>query len=105
VAASRKISPDMRKGILPLSNCPSTTLKVIANASVEMHSEKFNSASYRTRAAIYAQCAKKATSPEAGAALHYLVQMLLVIAEVTDIKERSGSRSLPGGDLHPLSPE
>jgi hypothetical protein len=88
-----------------LSNCPRTTLKVIANASVEMHSEKSNSAAYRTRAAIYAQCAKKATSPEAGAALHYLVQMLLVIAEVTNIKERSGSRSLPGGDLHPLSPE
>jgi hypothetical protein len=78
---------------------------MIANTSVEMHSEKSNSASYRTRAAIYAQCAKKATSPEAGAALHYLVQMLLVIAEVTDIKERSGSRSLPSGDLHPLSPE
>jgi hypothetical protein len=70
-----------------------------------MFSEKFNSAKYRTRAAIYAQCAEQATSPEAGAALLYLEKMWRVIAEVADIKERSGSRSLLGSDSHPLSPE
>jgi hypothetical protein len=70
-----------------------------------MLSEKSNSAAYRTRAAIYAHCAEQATSPEAGTALFYLEKMWLVIAEVADIKERSGSRNLHGSDPHPLSPE
>jgi hypothetical protein len=64
-----------------------------------------NSSSYRTRAAIYAQCAEQATSPEAAAALLCLEKMWLVIAEVADIKAKSGSRGLLGGDSHPLSPE
>jgi hypothetical protein len=70
-----------------------------------MLSEKSNSAAHRTRAAIYAHCAEQATSPEAAAALFYLEKMWLVIAEVADIKEKSGSRSLLGSDSHPLSPE
>jgi hypothetical protein len=70
-----------------------------------MLSEKSNSAAHRTRAAIYAHCAEQATSPEAAAALLYLEKMWQVIAEVADIKANSGSRRLPGGDSHPLSPE
>ena len=75
-----------------------------------MISEKSNSATHRTRthrtrAAIYAHCAEQATSPEAAAALFYLEKMWLVIAEVAEIKANSGSRSLPGGNSHPLSPE
>jgi hypothetical protein len=67
--------------------------------------EKSYSAAYRTRAAIYGQCAEQATSPEAAAALLYLEKMWLVIAEVADIKANSGSCGLLGGDSHPLSPE
>ena len=69
-----------------------------------MLSEKSNPV-HRTCAAIYAHCAEQATSPEAAAALLYLEKMWLVIAEVADIKEKSGSRSPLGGDAHPLSPE
>ena len=70
-----------------------------------MLSEKSNSAGHRTRAAIYAHYAEQATSPEAAAALVYLEKTWLVIAEVADINENSGSRTLLGSDAHPLSPE
>jgi hypothetical protein len=70
-----------------------------------MLSEQSNSASYKTRAAFCAQCAAQAISPEAAAALLYLEDMWLDIAQVADINVADGSRPALGSDTHRLSPE
>jgi hypothetical protein len=70
-----------------------------------MHSKQCDSPTYKSRATFYSICAQQVIPPEAAAAFRYLEEMWLVIAEVADIKARSGSRRLPGGDFHPLSPE
>ena len=72
---------------------------------IEMLPKQSDSASHRARAAIYAQCAERAVSPEAAAALHYLEEMWLVIAEVADVNAANGSRSPLGSDPHQVSPE
>jgi len=70
-----------------------------------MASEQSNSASYRVRAAICSWCAKETASAEAAAALRYLEQMYILIAEVVDITEGSRSRASLGNDPHHLSPK
>jgi hypothetical protein len=50
------------------------------------------------RAAIRAWCAEQTISAEAGAALRYLEQMYILIAEVVDITEAKRSRSPLGSD-------
>jgi hypothetical protein len=66
--------------------------------------EQSNSMLYRERAAICAWCAEQTNSAEAAAALLYLEQMYILIAEVADVIEGNGS-SLPlGSDLHHFSP-
>jgi hypothetical protein len=95
----------MRKETLPWSFCSSTASGSNSNALIEMPSEQSNSASYRARAAICAQCAKQAISPEAAAALLYLEEMWLVIAEVADVNVRSGSRHALGSDTYCSLPE
>jgi hypothetical protein len=69
-----------------------------------MHSKQADSATYRSRAAVYSLCAQQDIRPEATAAFRYLEEMWLVIAEVADYLENT-SRSLVDGDLVPLSPE
>jgi hypothetical protein len=46
----------------------------------------------RERAASYARHAEETASAQTAAVLHYLAQMWLVIAEVTDAIEGTGSR-------------
>jgi hypothetical protein len=64
-----------------------------------------NSSSYRARAAVSAWCAEQTASAEAAAALLYLEQMWLLVADVAQIIEGNGSRAAPDGDLHYLSRE
>jgi hypothetical protein len=67
--------------------------------------EQSNSALYKERAAICAWCAEQTISAEAGAALRYLEQMYILIAEVVDITEGNKLRSPLGSDRQHLSPE
>jgi hypothetical protein len=69
-----------------------------------MLSEQPNSAPYIARAAICAQCARQAISPEAAVAFLYLEEMWLVIAKVADVNVRNGSRRALGSYTHRLSP-
>jgi hypothetical protein len=70
-----------------------------------MASKRSNSSSYRERAAICAWCAEETASAEAAAALLYLKQMYILIAEVADIIEGNRLRSRLGCDPHHLSGE
>jgi hypothetical protein len=67
--------------------------------------ERSDSSSYRERAAISAWCAEQTASAEAAAALLYLEQMWLLVADVAEIIECNRSRAALGGDLHHLSRE
>jgi hypothetical protein len=67
--------------------------------------ERPNSASCRERAAIYARYAEEAASAETAAALRYLEQMWIVIAEVTDAIEDNESRSPLNREPSHLSPD
>jgi hypothetical protein len=67
--------------------------------------EQSTSSSYRARAAISAWCAEQTASAEAAAALLYLEQMWLLVADVAEIIEGNRSRAAPGSDLHHLSRE
>jgi hypothetical protein len=70
-----------------------------------MAPEQSNSVSYRERAAICAWCAKETASAEAAAALLYLEQMYILVAEVAEVIEGNRSRFPLGRDPHHLSPE
>jgi len=67
--------------------------------------EQSNSSSYRVRAAISAWCAEQTASAEAAAALLYLEQLWLLVADVAEIVEGNRSRAALGSDLHHLSRE
>jgi len=67
--------------------------------------EQPKSASYRDRAKICAWCAGETASAEAEAALLYLEQMYILIAEVADIIEENRLCPRIGGDPHHLSRE
>jgi hypothetical protein len=67
--------------------------------------EQPDSTSCRDRAAIYAGLAEQAISAEAAAAMRYLEQMWLVIAEVTEVIEKNRSRLPLGSDPRRLSPQ
>jgi len=88
---------------LSLSYCPAGKCMRRLYCGVEMLSKQSNSASYRTRAAIYAYCAEQAVSPEAAAALHYLEEMWLVIAAVANVNGGNGSGASLDSDLRHLS--
>jgi hypothetical protein len=72
---------------------------------VGMVPEQSNSTSYRARAAICEWCAEETASAEAAAALLYLEQMYILIAEVTDIIEGNRLRSRLDSGPHHLSRE
>jgi hypothetical protein len=59
----------------------------------------------KSHAAISAWCAEQTASAKAAAALRYLEQMWLLVADVAEIIERNRSRSVLGSDLPHLSPE
>jgi hypothetical protein len=61
--------------------------------------------SYRERAAICAWCAEQTISAEAAAALLYLEQMYILIAEVAEVIEGNRSRASLGNDPHHLPRE
>ena len=67
--------------------------------------ERSNSSSYRERAAISAWCAEQTASAEATAALLYLEQMWILVADVAEIIEGNRSRAALGCDPHYLSRE
>jgi hypothetical protein len=70
-----------------------------------MFPEQSNSTSYRERAAISAWCAGQTNSAEAAAALLYLEQLWILVADVADVIEGKGT-SLPlGSDAHHLLPK
>ena len=52
-----------------------------------MFPEQSNSTSYRERAAISAWCAGQTNSAEAAAALLYLEQLWILVADVADVIE------------------
>jgi hypothetical protein len=64
-----------------------------------------NSTSYKERAAISAWCAEQTNSAEAAAALLYLEQLWILVADVTEIIEGNRSRAALGGDPYHLSGE
>jgi hypothetical protein len=70
-----------------------------------MFPEQLNSSSYRKRAAISAWCAEQTASAEAAAALLYLEQMWILVADVAKIIEGNRSRAALGSDPHHLSRE
>jgi hypothetical protein len=67
--------------------------------------ERSNSSSYRERAAISAWCAEQTASAEAAAALLYLEQMWILVADVAEIIEENRSRAALGSDPHYLPRE
>ena len=64
-----------------------------------------NSTSYRARAAISAWCAEQTASAETAAALLYLEQMWIFVADVAEIIEGNRSHAALGSDPHHLSRE
>jgi hypothetical protein len=70
-----------------------------------MFPEQSNSVSYRERAAICAWCAKETASAEAAAALLYLEQMYILIAEVAEVIEGNRSHASLSNDPHHSSRE
>jgi hypothetical protein len=64
-----------------------------------------NSTSYRERAAISAWCAKQTNSAEAAAALLYLEQLRILVADVADVIEGKGPSLSLGSDAHHLLPK
>jgi hypothetical protein len=62
-----------------------------------------NSTSYRAHAAITAWCAEQTASAETAAALLYLEQMWILVAEVAEIIEGNSSHTALGSDSHFLS--
>ena len=70
-----------------------------------MAPEQSKSVSHRKRAAICAWCAKETASAEAAAALLYLEQMWILVAEVAEVIEGNRSRAPLARELHRLSAE